>query len=237
MISQEQVIAQAEQLAANLQQGMHWVPPDAGYGGYWQADRSDLWSVVRGRAVAALAFLEEWAGADSQWVIRAKEVFDSLGDHQSMESGARSVGDLLSEWAQQLESGTVRLRREALLGLLTASTDLMQQVRTLNEDRQVHPAAPILLAGAAVEIALRGAVEDLGLSLTERPSISSYARCLRSNGTLNAGDIKDVDAIGGVRNDAAHGHFEDLSRERAGLMEQQVNIFLSRLQSRLEEAK
>jgi hypothetical protein len=35
--------------------------------------------------------------------------------------------------------------------------------------------------------------------------------------------------MSGIRNLAAHGEFDDLSRERAGLMEQQVNMFLRRL--------
>ena len=42
-------------------------------------------------------------------------------------------------------------------------------------------------------------------------------------------DVKDLEAGGGVRDQAAHGHFDNLSRERAGLMEQQRNILLRRL--------
>ena len=36
--------------------------------------------------------------------------------------------------------------------------------------------------------------------------------------------------MAGVRNAAAHGDFEELSRERSGLLEQQVNLFLRRLE-------
>jgi hypothetical protein len=46
---------------------------------------------------------------------------------------------------------------------------------------------------------------------------------------LSAQDMKDVEQMAGVRNSAAHGEFDVLSHERAGLMEQQVNLFLSRL--------
>jgi len=35
--------------------------------------------------------------------------------------------------------------------------------------------------------------------------------------------------MAGLRNLAAHGEFDDLSGERAGLLEQQANIFLARL--------
>lgn len=236
MITQEQIINQATELALSLHRDMHWIPSSAGYGEYWEADRPELKDVIRSRAVAALSFLDDWAGPVSQWFLRAKEVFDNDGERQSMESGARAVGDLLTEWAAQLQTGTTRLRREELAGRLVASTDLMSQAHTLFEDRQVHPAAPILLAGAALEIALRGATDDLGLSISGRPSIAAYAGALRSAGVLNATDMKDVEVMAGLRNEAAHGHFSDLSRERAGLMEQQTNLFLSRLQSRLEES-
>ena len=105
----------------------------------------------------------------------------------------------------------------------------MEQVRALAEDKSIHPAAPIVLAGAALEVALRSAVDELQLALTERPSITAYARRLRTEGILSPQDVKDVEQMAGVRNSAEHGEFDDLSRERAGLMEQQVNFFMARL--------
>ena len=45
--------------------------------------------------------------------------------------------------------------------------------------------------------------------------------------------MKDVEQMAGIRNEAAHGDFDALSRERAGLMEQQVNLFLARLETLL----
>ena len=100
----------------------------------------------------------------------------------------------------------------------------------LNEDKDVNPAAPIVLAGAALEIALRSAVEELGLELPAKQSISTYSRCRM----LSRQDVKDVEQMGGLRNAAAHGDFDALSRERAGLMEQQVNQFLRRLADLIE---
>jgi hypothetical protein len=112
----------------------------------------------------------------------------------------------------------------------------MEQVRALADDKGVHPAAPIVLAGAALEVALRSAIDELQLTLTERPSITAYARRLRQENMLSAQDVKDVEQMAGVRNSAAHGQFDELSRERAGLMEQQVNFFLTRLSTTLEPA-
>lgn len=99
----------------------------------------------------------------------------------------------------------------------------------LNEDKTVHPAAPIVLAGAALEIALRSAIEELSLEPPAKQSINAYSGCLRTAGFLSTQDVKEVTQMGGLRNSAAHGDHDELSRERAGLMEQQVNMFLRRL--------
>jgi hypothetical protein len=116
-----------------------------------------------------------------------------------------------------------------------ASADIMEQVRVLHEDKSVHPAAPIVLAGGALETALRAAVEQLNLNVEERPSISAYSRALRSADVISKQDAKDVEQMAGLRNAAAHGNFDELSRERAGLMEQQVNMFLARVRDLLED--
>ncbi len=116
-----------------------------------------------------------------------------------------------------------------------ASTDLLEQVRTLNADQSVIPAAPIVLAGAALEIALRSAVEELSLTSPTKPSISTYAETLRSDDVLNKQDMKDVVQMAGLRNQAAHGEHEELSHERSGLMEQQVNLFLRKLEQAVQQ--
>lgn len=235
MPTTDELIAWARKHAQVLETDIRWVPSEGGYGGYWQAERGELKAVIQARGASALEFLERYAGPDSQWSIRAQRVVDSHGDRQSMESGVRALADVLRAWADQVEAGiSVPRTVEANGARAVASTDLMEQVRTLNDDNSVHPAAPTVLAGAALEVALRSAVDELGLVLKERPSISSYARALRADGFLSAQDIKDVEQMGGIRNAAAHGRFDDISRERAGLLEQQVNLFLRRLTDLLD---
>jgi len=43
--------------------------------------------------------------------------------------------------------------------------------------------------------------------------------------------MKTCEQLAGLRNEAAHGNIETLSRASAVLMEQQVNLFLDRLSS------
>jgi hypothetical protein len=221
--------------ASELEADMKWVTGSSGTGGWWTAVEPELTPVIRARATSALAFLQTYAGPDSQWYIGAQRVFDSQGDHKSMESGARGIADVLRAWVAQVRDGiTVPRLVEAQGARAIASTDLMEQVRALIEDRGVHPAAPMVLAGAALETALRSAVDELGLELVGSPSIMVYARCLRTDGILSKQDMKDLEQMAGLRNAAAHGDFDQLSPERAGLLEQQVNVFLRRLAELLE---
>jgi hypothetical protein len=225
MPTADELVQWAQNHAKTLETGMTWY--QGGGFEYWTSSL-DAQPVIRARAIAALDFLERYAGRDSQWAVRAHEVFDKNG--KSMETGARALADILRGWADAVSAGILVPRLvEAQGARAVASTDLMEQVRVLADDKSVHPAAPIVLAGAALEVALRSAVDELQLTLTEKPGITAYARRLRQEGTLSAQDVKDVEQMAGVRNFAAHGQFDELSRERAGLMEQQVNFFLARL--------
>lgn len=228
MATSDELAAWALKQADQLELDMEW-RQGAGGSGWWESSPVVL-PKVRSRAIAALDFLERFNGPDSTWATRAQKVLDNHGERQSLESGARSLGDILRAWAQAVQDGIVVPRRvEAQGARAVASTDVMEQIRALLAEKEVHAAAPIMLAGAALEVALRSAVEELQLSLTERPSITAYARLLRSSDMLSAQDMKDVEQMSGVRNHAANGEFDEISRERAGLMEQQVNMFLRRL--------
>jgi hypothetical protein len=235
MPTSTELVDWANKYAADLELDMEWTQQGAFRSGYWQAESPSDLPKIRARAIAALNFLEQFSGSDSQWAIRGRQVFDNNGENQSMESGARALGAVLRVWADAVSKGIVApLQAEAQGVRAVASTDIMEQVRVLVEDKGVYPASPIMLAGAALEVALRSAVAELKLELKERPSIGAYARCLRQAKFISAQDMKDVDQMAGVRNSAAHGEFDELSRERAGLMEQQVNLFLTKLSSLLD---
>ena len=235
MDTTEQILEWAEGHAAGLTEDMTWL--QGATRGHWKAVGPEAKGRIRARVAAALDFVERFIGVGSRWSESAHEVFDQFSKTQSMESGARAVGDVLTEWIRMVRSGQVKPRLvDSFSASSVSSTDLLEQVRALNGDQAVIPAAPIVLAGAALEIALRSAVEELDLPIPERPSIDVYARELRSAEVLSKQDIKDVTQMAGLRNDAAHGYHDLLSRERAGLMEQQVNLLLARLEEAVQEA-
>lgn len=200
------------------------------YGGYWKAADPEARSRIDARATAVLAFLGHYSAPDTEWSERAQQVYLNLGARHSAETGARALADLLREWANQVEHGIVELPGvEPWAERSVASTDIMSQVRRLLDDRGVHPAAPMVLTGSAVEIALRGLIEAYGIETPDHPGLVAYAHSLRRARILTQQDVKDVEQMAGLRNMAAHGEFNDLSGERAGLLEQQANLFLARL--------
>lgn len=117
------------------------------------------------------------------------------------------------------------------LARITASTDLMEQAESLMADPDVHVAAPIVLAGAALEEVLRDLVEGRDLKIKGKPGLTAYSQTLRTADLLRPNDVKEITSLAGVRNEAAHGNFEDLTRERAQLFLDRINLMLQKLTS------
>lgn len=229
MIQTEDLLVYARSLASSLEDDMHWQKSEYG-DGYWKAVNPTLLGRIESRATAALEFFRCYAGPDSFWTKRAEITYNTQGGHKSTESGARSIAPLLGEWAAQVEAGIISVvGSDALAEIGVVSTDVMSQVRRLLADKAVHAAAPVVLCGAALEVALRATVDARGFEMTERPSLAAYARRFRGADLITVQDMKDFEQCSGLRNEAAHGHFEQLSLERAGLMEQQTNLLLRRL--------
>ncbi len=187
--------------------------------------------------VAALDLLDRYAGADSVWSTQGRDLYTTLSEPDGNRFShapvrALELGAILREWASSIEAGSATPRLIEEFGASKiAATDLMEQVRGLNGDAAVTPIAPVVLAGAALEMALRSACGELTRPVSGPSSISSYSRTLREAEILTRQDMKTCEQLAGLRNEAAHGNIETLSRASAVLMEQQVNLFLDRLSS------
>lgn len=230
----EELTEWAEQQAHELQSGLAFRPSEHG-SGYWMlSDPAEL-GALNAKAASALEFLRQYAGPDSEWYRLARSSFENSGQRQSFESGVHAIGDVLRMWVTALQRGVAVIPGSAVEGARRiATTEVMEQVRALLGDKEVHPAAPIVLAGAALETALKGAAAESELDIVGKGSISAYAKVLRTADLITRQEMKDIEQMAGLRNSAAHGDFEELSRERAGLMEQQVNYLLSRLGERFD---
>ena len=94
------------------------------------------------------------------------------------------------------------------------------------DDKRTHPAAPIVLAGAALEEALRSLVIQNRATIVGKPGLNAYAAALKSASVLTTQDVKDITSWAGQRNEAAHGDFANLSPERAQIMVDGINLFM-----------
>ena len=74
--------------------------------------------------------------------MNAREMFNDKGENQSMTSGPRSVGDVIQQWILMVRSGQEKPRLVEFSVRAASSTDLLEQVRVLNADKGVVPAAP-----------------------------------------------------------------------------------------------
>jgi hypothetical protein len=136
------------------------------------------------------------------------------------------VAGALEEWVRFCEDGLATGLSFAAQARVEAASDLMDQAEQLLQDAAIHPAAPAMLIGAALEELLRSICIAEAVTWVGKPSIGSYADALRSRNVISKQDQKEITSWGGQRNDAAHGHFELIDKKRVRLMADGVNLFM-----------
>jgi hypothetical protein len=135
------------------------------------------------------------------------------------------IPNLLEAWANMVEAGHGGSSQDVISRHLAAN-DLMEQVEALLNDARIHPAAPVVLAGAALEEFLRALADRSGVQATGKRGIDAYAKALRSADAITAQAVKDITAWAGLRNQAAHGQFAQVSVEAARIMALGINLFM-----------
>lgn len=136
------------------------------------------------------------------------------------------LANLLEDWVAFAQAGMAASISPQAAARVDAATDLMEQVQEMLDDKRTHPAAPIVLAGAALEEALRSLVIQSQSTIVGKPGLSAYAVALKSASVLTTQDVKDITSWAGQRNEAAHGDFANLSSERAQIMVDGINLFM-----------
>jgi len=169
----------------------------------------------------AKEFIRRFAGIETDFYKKLNEPIYELSEFNTRAKG------VMGSFIQFMERGLLSNSSfEREIKIETVS-DFLDQANTLLRDKSVHPAAPAVLIGAALEEFLRTWLEE-GVEISEiKNSIDSYVQELRKRGLINKQDIKDITSWAGSRNDAAHGHFEEVNdRKRIGLMLEGVNNFI-----------
>jgi hypothetical protein len=176
---------------------------------------------IRGVSAQITEFLKT-AGPRSSFLEAAQQSYGSV------ESWRENLIEVLSAFRSHIEaglSGQISPKRQAQIEIVS---DFLEQSRILLETKGVHPATPIVLAGATLEEFLRNWVESDDLSLGSRkPSIDAYAQVLVAEEKISKQDHKDIIAWAGLRNHAAHGDWAEVSeRQRAAIMLEGINLFM-----------
>lgn len=109
-------------------------------------------------------------------------------------------------------------------------SDILEQAQEILKDEKFHPASAAILIGAALEEFLRNWIDDENIDLSgKRLCLDTYSKVLKEHELIVTQDSKDIISWAGIRNDAAHGHWENLNdRRRILLMMEEVNYFMKR---------
>lgn len=175
-------------------------------------------------AAAALDYLRRLAPG-SAFEAAAQDLFETAHRFNAR-FAIQKLATLLEDWVAFAQAGMATSVSPQAAARVEAATDLMEQVQEMIEDKRTHPAAPIVLAGAALEEALRSLVIQHQSTIAGKPGLTAYAVALKSASLLTTQDVKDITSWAGQRNEAAHGDFTNLSLERAQIMVDGINLFM-----------
>ena len=177
-----------------------------------------------GKLAEASEFLRVYAGEKSAFFQDLKDLSRADPDPYI----AREVTTILTAFISYVENGLlegISIERKAQIDVVS---DFLGQADTLLNSNEVHPAAPAVIIGAALEEFLRNWIDEGGLSLGgKKPSLDSYAKVLREAELITKQDVKDIISWSGLRNHAAHGEWDEVNdKNRISIMLEGVNLFM-----------
>jgi hypothetical protein len=173
----------------------------------------------------AMELLRNYAGPNSSFY---KLVEHASKSNPYMATYHESIVDTLKGFVSYVESGLFQGMSPERKAQIEVVSDFLHQANVLIDDSRVHPAAPAVLIGAALEEFLRNWIDSEKIDLKERKhGIDSYANALRELDKISKQDTKDITSWAGLRNHAAHGEWDYVqNREQIALMLQGVNLFM-----------
>lgn len=176
--------------------------------------------------VQVIEFLRQFAGENSTF-------YEAAISHSHGRVGETSTGYIamtFKGFIEYIEAGLFKEippERESELNLMS---DYLSQAQILLDDRKVHPAAAAMVIGATLEEFLRTWVIFKEIPIEDdKENISHYANALRGAELVTKQDIKEITSWAGLRNEAAHGRWDEVSdRKRIQNMRDGVNLFMTR---------
>ena len=177
-----------------------------------------------GRLAEAVEFLRIYAGEKSRFYQQLSSIEPTMEEQYLIQYITSNLEGFVRFVQNDLHSG-VTVERKAQIDVVS---DILEQAHNLLETRGVHPAAPTVIIGAALEEFLRNWIEEQGIDLgNKKPTLDSYSKLLRENDLITKQDSKDITSWAGLRNHAAHGEWNEVNdKKRISLMLEGVNFFM-----------
>ncbi|WP_316828604.1 hypothetical protein [Pedobacter miscanthi] len=169
----------------------------------------------------ALEFLRVYGGRNNTF-------YTAIKDFRFISTSARLNGTrrLMQGYVRYLEKGlSSTMSPERQIQIETVG-DYLEQAEEILSHAKFHNAAAVVLVGASLEEFLRGWCDMEGLQ-PQQFTIDGYTKALKEKELINKQDLKDITAWAGMRNDAAHGHWEKVSDyNRCDIMLKGVRLFI-----------
>jgi len=175
-----------------------------------------------GSIAQAKEFFRTYAGSNNSFL----EALDKI-NNRNINLARFELINILGSFINYVQNDLLRISIERQIQIDTVS-DYLEQAEKLLKDDKVHPAAPAVLIGASLEEFLRNWIEAVETDMTLiNKSLDSYSSELKRRNLITKQDVKDIVSWGGIRNDAAHGHWDLVNdQRRIFLMLEGVNLFM-----------
>jgi hypothetical protein len=169
-----------------------------------------------------------YAGVDNQF-LASLNLIDTKTHWTHVSKTVQGVLNSFKEYVANDLLRSISLEREIQIETVS---EYLEQAENLLNDKKIHPAAPAVIVGASLEEFLRNWLEEQMDISDIKNSLDSYSKELKRLGLINKQDLKDITSWGGTRNDAAHGHWDQVEdRSRIKLMLEGVNLFIRKYAS------
>ena len=192
-------------------------------------DHSDLYTFdIQGFLTMAQAAIEQIGGSNSVYARDAKEIMDENYDY---DYEVASIAGVVKALRAGLEAGYLQGITELIHGELFA--DFLDMASHLLDEGYKDPAA--VIAGAALETHLRQLCDKQGIQIEVNTATGIHAKKaalinadLAKASVYSKLDQKNVTAWLDLRNKAAHGKFDEYTKEQVAVMLLGIKDFIAR---------